>query len=162
VSRRLNPRHAAVFSVGWLRAGTAENVIPDAAEAGGTLRVLDPADSVPLREMVREVVEHTARAHGCVARIEVTEGEPATVNDPALAKRARPLLAEAGFVLAPAMRSCGSDDFGFYGPLAPTLMLFLGPGTGLRGRFLARSDSVIDGFQATGLSKSPETRSLKP
>ena len=38
VSRRLDPMHAAVFSVGWVRAGTAENVIPDAAEAGGTLR----------------------------------------------------------------------------------------------------------------------------
>jgi amidohydrolase len=126
VSRRLDPMHAAVFSVGWVRAGTAENVIPDAAEAGGTLRVLDPADRVPLREMAREIVEHTARAHGCTARIEVTEGEPATVNDPELAKSARSLLAEAGFGRAPAMRSCGSDDFGFYGLLAPTLMLFVG------------------------------------
>ena len=26
------------------------------------------------------------------------------------------------------MRSCGSDDFGFYGRLSPTLMLFVGLG----------------------------------
>ncbi|HEY6713438.1 MAG TPA: hypothetical protein VI055_14350, partial [Rubrobacter sp.] len=26
------------------------------------------------------------------------------------------------------MRSCGSDDFGFYGRVAPTLMLFVGIG----------------------------------
>ena len=103
VSRRLNPMHAAVLSVGWLRAGSAENVIPDAAEAGGTLRTLNPEDREPLRKMAREIVEITARAHGCVARIEVTEGEP-----------------------APAMRSCGSDDFGFYGHTSPTLMLFVG------------------------------------
>jgi amidohydrolase len=56
----------------------------------------------------------------------VTEGEPATVNDPALAGRARSLLPEAGFGSAPAMRSCGSDDFGFYGALAPALMMFVG------------------------------------
>jgi amidohydrolase len=118
--------HAAVFSAGWVRAGTAENAIPDVAEAGGTLRALNPEDRVPLREMAREIVEHTARAHGCAARVEVTEGEPATVNDPALAEAARSLLPEAGFGLAPAMRSCGSDDFGFYGLLAPTLMLFVG------------------------------------
>jgi amidohydrolase len=123
VSRRLNPMHAAVFSVGWLRAGSAENVIPDAAEAGGTL---DPADRQPLREIAREIVENTARAHGCAARVEVTEGEPATVNDPALAEAALALLPEAGFEPAPAMRSCGSDDFGFYGQTAPTLMLFVG------------------------------------
>ena len=126
VSRRSDPMHAAVFSVGWLRAGSAENVIPDAAEAGGTLRALDPADRQPLRKMACEIVENTARAYGCVARVEVTEGEPATVNDPDLADNARSLLSEAGFEPAPAMRSCGSDDFGFYGQTAPTLMLFVG------------------------------------
>ena len=133
VSRRLDPMHAAVFSVGRVRAGTAENVIPDAAEAGGTLRALDPEDRLPLREMAREIVEHTARAHGCVARVELTEGEPATVNDKWLAETARSLLSEADFGMAQEMRSCGSDDFGFYGRLAPTLMMFVGlrdaPGT---------------------------------
>jgi len=126
VSRRLDPMHPAVFSVGWMRAGTAENVIPDAAEAGGTLRALEPGDREPLREMAREIVAYTARAHGCVATVEVIEGEPATVNEPALAEAARSLLPEAGFELAPAMKSCGSDDFGFYGRLSPTLMLFVG------------------------------------
>ena len=133
VSRRLDPMHAAVFSVGWMRAGSAENVIPGVAEAGGTLRVLNPAERKPLREMAREIVAHTARAHGCAASVEVTEGEPATVNDPGLAEEARSLLPEAGFELGPAMRSCGSDDFGFYGLTLPTLMLFVGlegaPGT---------------------------------
>ncbi|HWS80069.1 MAG TPA: M20 family metallopeptidase [Rubrobacter sp.] len=126
VSRRLDPTHAAVFSVGWMRAGSAENVIPGVAEAGGTLRVLDPEDREPLRKIAREIVDNTARAHGCAARIEVTEGEPATVNDPALAEAANSLLTEAGFEPAPPMRSCGSDDFGFYGRTSPTLMLFVG------------------------------------
>jgi amidohydrolase len=126
VSRRLDPTHAAVFSVGWIRAGSAENVIPGVAEAGGTLRALDPEDREPLRKIAREIVENTARAHGCTARIEVTEGEPATVNDPALADTAHSLLTEAGFEPAPPMRSCGSDDFGFYGQKSPTLMLFVG------------------------------------
>jgi amidohydrolase len=126
VSRRLDPTHAAVFSVGWIRAGSAENVIPGVAEAGGTLRVLDPEDREPLRKIAREIVENTATAHGCTARIEVTEGEPATVNDPVLADSAHSLVTEAGFEPAPPMRSCGSDDFGFYGLTSPTLMLFVG------------------------------------
>ena len=130
VSRRLDPMHAGVFSVGWLRSGSAENVIPGAAEAGGTLRALHPEDRGPLREAAREIVENTVRAHGCAARVEVTEEEPATVNDPVLAEAARSLLPEAGFEPAPAMRSCGSDDFGFYGRLSPTLMLFVGTKNG--------------------------------
>ena len=133
VSRRLDPMHAAALSVGWMRAGSAENVIPGVAEAGGTLRALDPQDREPLRKMAREIVAHTARAHGCNATVEVTEGEPATVNDPDLAAAARSLLPEAGFEPGQAMRSCGSDDFGFYGLTLPTLMMFVGlkgaPGT---------------------------------
>jgi amidohydrolase len=133
VSRGLDPMHAAVFSVGWVRAGTAENVIPDVAEAGGTLRILDPEDREPLRETALQIVEATARAHDCTASVEVTQGEPATVNNPVLVGAARSLLPEAGFELAPAMRSCGSDDFGFYGNTSPTLMMFVGikdaPGT---------------------------------
>jgi metal-dependent amidase/aminoacylase/carboxypeptidase family protein len=128
VSRRTDPMHSAVFSVGWLRAGSVANVIPGLAEAGGTLRALHPEDREPLRRMISEIVANTARAHGCSARVELTAGEPATVNDTALARAARSLLPEAGFGLAPAMRSCGSDDFGFYGRVAPTLMLFVGIG----------------------------------
>lgn len=126
VSRRLDPMRAGVFSVGWTRAGSTENVIPEKAEAGCTLRVLDSEDRAPLREAVCEIVESTARAHGCDASVALTEGEPATVNDAGLAEAARSLLPEAGLSLAPAMRSCGSDDFGFYGVLAPTLMVFVG------------------------------------
>ena len=62
----------------------------------------------------------------CIARMKVTEGEPATVNDDTIAEAARTLAPEAGFELGPTMRSCGSDDFGFYGLLAPTLMVFVG------------------------------------
>ena len=48
------------------------------------------------------------------------------------------------------MRSCGSDDFGFYGRLAPTLMVFVGldgaPGTGRfplhHSRFLPPPEAV--------------------
>ena len=58
----------------------------------------------------------------------MTVVEPAKFNDTVLARAARSLLPEAGFGLAPAMRSCGSDDFGFYGRVAPTLMLFVGIG----------------------------------
>jgi amidohydrolase len=151
VSRSLDPMHAAVFSVGWLQAGTTENVIPDVAEAGGTLRVLNPEDREPLRETALRIVETTARAHGCTASVKVTQGEPATVNDEVLAGAVRPLLPEAGFEPAPAMRSCGSDDFGFYGNTSPTLMMFVGikdaPGTPNvplhHPRFLPSDEAVV-------------------
>jgi amidohydrolase len=126
VSRRMDPTGDAALTIGWLGAGSADNVIPDRAEAGGTLRVLQPDARAPLMEATREVVEHTARAHGCTARVEVTEGEPAVVNDAALAQTVRALLPQAGLEPAAEMRSCGSDDFGYFAAAVPSLMMFLG------------------------------------
>ena len=60
----------------------------------------------------------------------IAEGEPTTVNYSALAGATRSLLPEVGFGLAAPMRSCGSDDFGFYGRLAPSLTMFVGLGDG--------------------------------
>ena len=53
-------------------------------------------------------------------------GEPALANDLAIAERGRSLLAHAGLTEAPAWRSCGSDDFAFFGRLAPLAMAFVG------------------------------------
>ncbi|MGH2723699.1 MAG: M20 metallopeptidase family protein [Actinomycetota bacterium] len=128
VSRRSDPMGHTVFSVTSVRAGAAPNVIPGSAEGEGTFRVLDPEDRKRLVAAVEEVVDHTARAHGCTARVEITEGEPSVVNDAALARSARRMLAEVGFDVGPTMRSCGSDDFGYYGRVATTLMLFVGVG----------------------------------
>jgi amidohydrolase len=127
VSRTVDPLHSAVLSITQLAAGTgAENVVPDEAVAGGTLRALHPDDRAALKRRLAELVEHTGRAHGCRARLEITSGEPAIVNDPALTGAARPLLAAAGCAAAAPMRSCGSDDFGFFGASAHLLLLFAG------------------------------------
>jgi amidohydrolase len=133
VSRRVDPLRSAVITVGRLDAGAADNVIPAQARAGGTLRALHPDDRVQLREALGTLAEHVALAHGCTARVEWTEGEPAIVNDAALVGRVRPLLEGVGLGLAPAQRSCGADDFGFFGARSRLLLLFVGvrdaPGT---------------------------------
>jgi hypothetical protein len=38
------------------------------------------------------------------------------------------VLREAGFGVDTSFRSCGADDFSFYSPVAPILMLFVGSG----------------------------------
>jgi amidohydrolase len=125
VSRTADPLDSAVLAVTRLMAGTAENVVPEEARAAGTLRVLQPELRPLLKQRLVRLVEHLAQAHGCVARVELIEGEPAIVNDPELVARVRPLLEAAG--AAPAtMRSCGSDDFGIFGAAARLLLLFVG------------------------------------
>jgi amidohydrolase len=128
VSRRSDPTHAVVISIGMIEAGQAANVIPPVAIARGTLRVLDEADRPKLHAMLREAVEHTCLAFGCSGTVTIDQGEPALVNDEALTVAAWPWLSEAGFTVDRTLRSCGADDFSYFTRSAPTLMMFLGAG----------------------------------
>jgi amidohydrolase len=126
LGRRIDPLRTASLTVGVLEAGGAENVIPAQARARGALRAYDHADRLELRALVEEVAAGVAAAHGCRARVELSHGEPALANDPRIVAAGRELLAHAGMRGAPPWRSVGSDDFAFFGELAPVAMAFVG------------------------------------
>jgi amidohydrolase len=128
VSRRIDPMHPAVLTVGAMQAGSAGNAIPETAVLTGTLRAFDEADRTQLQDMVRQTAELTARAYGCSAAVSVGRGEPVLRNDPALAAATAPWLTRVGLDPAGDMRSCGSDDFSFYNGAFPSLMCFVGVG----------------------------------
>jgi metal-dependent amidase/aminoacylase/carboxypeptidase family protein len=127
LGRRIDPLHPATLTVGVLGGGSAENVIPEHAHARAALRAHRPEDRLALRALVLEVVAGIASAHGCRGTVELTAGEPALENDPAIVASARELLPTVGLTAAPEWRSCGSDDFAFFGALdAPLAMGFVG------------------------------------
>ena len=132
VSRRTDPMHPVVVSVCRLAAGSAANVIPAVAVAEGSVRVLLPEDRKDVLALIASVAEHAAAASGCQARLDVTTGDPALVNDAGLAAAADQWLGRCGLTVTEPMRSCGSDDFAFYRDVAPSLMMFLGVGDASR------------------------------
>ena len=140
VSRRVNPLEAGVVTIGQLTAGSAPNVVPAEATARGTVRSLD-ADRDEMLAAVRDVVEHTAAAHGCTGEMVVVPNEPAVVNDERLAgaiaaalgrrRRGEEASRPTGLTLDTTFRSCGADDFSHYSagedaPPIPSVMLFVG------------------------------------
>ncbi len=125
-ARRIDPLHPATLNVGVLEGGGAENVIPSSARARASLRAHRPEDRETLRRMVAQVVEGIAAAHGCRGTAELVPGEPALENDRDIVMRARELIVAAGLAPASEWRSCGSDDFAFFGELAPLAMGFVG------------------------------------
>jgi amidohydrolase len=126
VGRRIDPVHAASLTVGVLEGGSAENVVPGEARARAALRAHRHEDRLALRALVEEVVAGIAAAHGCRGTVVLVPGEPALRNDPQIVSHARELLASAGMATAQEWRSCGSDDFAFYGAIAPLAMGFVG------------------------------------
>jgi amidohydrolase len=147
ISRRVDPTHAATLSVGTLQAGHAPNVIPTTATAQGTIRTLNDQDRHFLREALSQVVADVCRAHGCQGAVSVVPAEPALVNDLGLAGASQPLLRDAGFAVDTQFRSCGADDFSYYGRVAPSVMLFVGSGTSVslhHPEFLPADDTIGD------------------
>lgn len=153
----VDPLHPAAISIGQLEAGAAPNVIPNSARAAGTIRTFYPDDRARLHERIRQLATATATGHGCQGNVTITEVEPPLHNDPRLAVASRERLISTGIPLAPEFRSCGADDFSFYGRVHPSLMAFLGTGQSVGSgaavslhdpRYLPPDDTVRQAAQA--------------
>lgn len=131
VSRRANlSKQPAVLTFGAIKGGIRYNIIPDSVEMVGTIRTFDPDMRRQIFADLRNVAEHTAAAHGATAVTDIYEndGNPATVNDPALTARMLPSLqAVVGKdnVYEPPLQM-GSEDFSLYAQQVPSMFFFVG------------------------------------
>ena len=80
VARRLHPAIPAVLTIATVRAGTANNVIPDRAVLTGTIRTVDPATRQLVREELERMASAIATAYRLEAKVVVELGPPPLVN----------------------------------------------------------------------------------
>lgn len=130
VSRRSNPMNPSVVTVGMISGGESPNQIPGEVTLSGTVRSFYETERIALHDGIRRVATHIAAAYECVAEVEITFGDPILTNDEVLAGSVASGLAGNGYSTAAPFRSCGADDFAFYGTLFPSLMIFVGVGDG--------------------------------
>ena len=98
-SREIKPGEAAVVTVGYVRAGTKNNIIPDETELGLSVRTYKADVRRQVLLAIARIVKGEAEAAGAPREplIEQYEGTDAVYNDPALARRLRgPLEAALG------------------------------------------------------------------
>jgi amidohydrolase len=99
VSREVKPGAAAVVTVGYIQAGTKNNIIPDQAELGLTIRTYKPEVRKQILAAIVRITKAEAVAGGAQREplIEQYEATDAVYNDPALTQRLRGTLeAELG------------------------------------------------------------------
>lgn len=89
VSRNVDPLDAVVVSVCNFHSGKANNVIPDTARFGGTVRTLSNEDRDLAERRICEIAEGVATAQGASVTVEYKRGYPPTVNDDSMAELAR-------------------------------------------------------------------------
>jgi amidohydrolase len=138
-SRDIDPTDSSVISVGFMRGGSAYNVIPDEVQIGGTVRSFRPAVQDLLERRMGEVACAAAAMHGGSAELVYRRGYPPTVNHADEATFAADVAAEICGVdnvdrnVSPSM---GSEDFSYMLRARPGAMLWLGNGPGLDGCYL--------------------------
>jgi amidohydrolase len=126
-SRRVAPLQPSVVSVGVIRGGSADNVIPDSVYLEGTLRSFD--DQV--REQLIQEVEHAlmiTRAFDGDYQLEIERGYPATYNDSQVVTWLRRVggdLLGQDQVCA-GQKTMGAEDFSYMAKIAKGAMFRLG------------------------------------
>jgi hippurate hydrolase len=95
VSREIAGNEMAVVTVGAVRAGTKENIIPDTAELLISVRSYEIGVRDRVLQAITRIVRAEAAASGAAQdpKIELRYSFPAVVNDPAAAARTHPRLA---------------------------------------------------------------------
>ena len=88
VAREIKPGDAAVITVGYIQAGTKNNIIPDNAQMGLTVRSYKPDVRQHLLAAIERVAKGEAMAAGAekMPLIEKYESTSAVYNDPVLTK----------------------------------------------------------------------------
>jgi len=98
-SREVKPGELAIVTVGYIHAGIKNNIIPDQAELGLTVRTYKPDIRRQVLAAIARITKGEADAAGAPRSpsVERYEGTDAVYNEPALAQRIRaPLEAALG------------------------------------------------------------------
>ncbi len=121
-------KEAAVISVGLIRGGVRNNIIPEEVEMIGTIRTLDVAMQDKLHADFYRVATNIGKGMGVEVDLQITRGVPVTYNDPELTGNALPWLRKAAgeenVILVNART--GAEDFSFFANEVPSFFFFLG------------------------------------
>lgn len=141
-ARELAMSDEAALTLGLMQAGNAENVIPDTAELGGTIRAYDEEVRTQLKQRMTEIAESIAHAFRGEVTVTFTSGCPTLLNSDDLsdcvtayckellgntkAFSTSQITAMSGE--SKTAKSTGSEDFSYVSHEVPSIMLALSAG----------------------------------
>ncbi len=135
-SRRVNPVHPVVVTVGTIKGGYRRNVIADRVECEGTARTLDAKDRKNVERMIEKTLAHVTRAGGGGYEYRYERGYPILACDPRITdvvrRASRDVLGRRS-VVEIREPSMGGEDFAYFVNAVPGMMFRLGTGNKKRG-----------------------------
>ncbi|MBD3367117.1 MAG: amidohydrolase [Candidatus Eisenbacteria bacterium] len=135
-SRRINPTHPVVVTLGTVKGGYRRNIIADRVEYEGTARTLDAKDRKLVEKMIEQTAARVAKSGGGGYEFEYTRGYPVLQCDSRITdivrKSGRALLGRRAVVELPEP-SMGGEDFAFFVNEVPGMMFRTGAGNRKKG-----------------------------
>ena len=139
VSRATDPQDAAVVSVTRFHAGHADNILPEHAVLGGTVRSLRPELQDALEEGMARICTGIETTHRVRVELDYARGYPPTINAPEATFLAREVARQVtgGENLFTHLKpSMGAEDFAYLAQVVPGCYVWLGNGPGEGGCML--------------------------
>ena len=129
VSRQIDlTQEPAVVTIGAIKGGLRENIIPESVEMRGTIRTFSESMRDDIHERVTYLAEAISRGSRAGCTVCIKKNYPVTVNDPGLTETMLPTLrrvvgADQLHLIPKVM---GSEDFSFFQRVVPGLFFFVG------------------------------------
>jgi amidohydrolase len=121
-------REPAIVTVGTIKGGVRNNIIPDDVVMTGTIRAFDEEMRDDIHDRVKTLAESIAQGSRACCEVQIDKGYPVTINDPELTGQMLPTLqrvAGADKVLF-VPKVTGSEDFSFFQRVVPGFFFFIG------------------------------------
>ena len=128
ISRNRDPHQPSVLSITSFQGGHTTNVIPSEVKLMGTFRAMNETWRFRAHELIREIVEGTAKSMGAEIDLHIDIGYPTVYNNEVLHHQAKDLaIAYMGkpHVEETELRM-GAEDFGYYSQQIPGCFFRLG------------------------------------
>lgn len=130
ISRETSPFAPTVITIGKIQAGTAFNVIPETAEMHGTMRAFSKDHRQKMLRRIAEVASGIASAMGGSCEVQLLNGCPPCINDPAMTelvrKAAVAAVGEQAVDSGEEVMTAGSDDMACFLEVVPGCYFVVG------------------------------------
>ena len=147
VSRRIDPLHPAVISMGKIEGGSAPNIISDFVKVSGTVRSVNAQVREKIPQMMEETIKGVCHTMDAKYHFNYTFGPPELENDDKMVdivkKAAKKVVGEKGLVdlVDPVM---GGEDFSRYLQIVPGAFFRLGICNPQKGTCISQHNTRFD------------------
>jgi len=129
VSRQMElTKEACVITIGKIKGGFRNNIIPEEVEMLGTIRTLDKDMQEDIHKRIHKTLTNIAEAWDAEVDVQIHKGYPITFNNHALTKDMLPALYKAAGeeIVLVTNAVTGAEDFSFFAQEVPGLYFFVG------------------------------------